>query len=62
MEREHRKIELKYFVVKMKQKIDIDYLTYELTKKRNVGLQKTIINFEDFAQIFLDSMIMENEK
>lgn len=62
MEREHRKIELKYFVVKMKQKIDIDYLTYELIKKRNVGLQKTIINFEDFAQIFLDSMIMENEK
>lgn len=62
MEREHRKIELKYFIVKMKQKIDIDYLTYELIKKRNVGLQKTIINFEDFAQIFLDSMIMENEK
>jgi len=59
----HRKIELKYFVIKMKQEINIDYLCSQLMNKIPLGSSGYVVtNFKDIAQIFLDSFIMNDGK
>jgi hypothetical protein len=57
MGEQKRKLEIKYFVFKMKQKIDIDYLASQILGLIPYGENgHKIVTVEELTQIFLDSM------
>ena len=55
-----KELYMKYFVIKMKQKFDLDLIGAKILETIPYGLKEHyIVKFEDIVQIFLDSMIDE---
>ena len=54
-----KKLKMKYLVLKLNDKIDIDYLIIELTKVKllNLKLKYDTVNINDIALIILNSII-----
>jgi hypothetical protein len=58
MEKKHKTLEMKYFIFKMNQKMDIDLLGAGLLNLIPYGESgHKIVTVKELAQLFLDSMI-----